>query len=226
MDFVEAALSDLKRAESILARHPEVANASPYAALVLGNSTPEIEVRAQGGPRNWTPLLYVCFSRFADASSTRSAHLVETAKTLLKRGSDPNAFYIDDRYPDSPLSCLYAAPGLHNNPSLALALLEAGANPNDGESLYHSTEHPDLQCMRLLLSNGASPKGSNALKHMLDREDPEGLKLLLDAGADPNAGNAKNETALHWAVWRGRSKAARPSTPRELTPGPPTRSPC
>src|SRR5207302_771718 len=88
---------------------------------------------------------------------------------------------------------------------LGLALLEAGANPNDGESLYHSTEHPDLACMKLLLRYGAEPNCANALKHILDREDREGVQLLLDAGADPNRTNEGGDTALHWAVWRGRS---------------------
>jgi ankyrin repeat protein len=40
---------------------------------------------------------------------------------------------------------------------------------------------------------------------MLDREDIAGLRLLLEAGANPNEVNPRAETALHWAVWRGRS---------------------
>jgi ankyrin repeat protein len=88
---------------------------------------------------------------------------------------------------------------------LASALLEAGANPNDSESLYHSTEHKDLACIKLLLRRGAAPAGTNALKHMLDRENLEGVHLLLAAGADPNEVNNRGETALHWVVWRGRS---------------------
>ena len=31
------------------------------------------------------------------------------------------------------------------------------------------------------------------------------MQLLLDAGADPNEPNQQGATALHWAVWRGRS---------------------
>jgi ankyrin repeat protein len=62
--------------------------------------------------------------------------------------------------------------------------------------------------MKVLLQHGATPKGKNALKHMLDWEGLEGVRLLLDAGADPNEVNERGETALHWAVWRGRSPAA------------------
>jgi ankyrin repeat protein len=124
---------------------------------------------------------------------------------LLRNGADPSAFFLPEGMPDNPLSCLYGAAGLNNNPALTRALLKAGANPNDGESLYHSTEHHDLVCMKLLLKHGATPNGTNALKHILDRENLEGLQLLLAAGANPNETNERGETSLHWAVWRGRS---------------------
>lgn len=211
--FIDAAVSDLRRAEEILAAYPQIAGAGFYVALVLGDSngveralaeTPELAAR-RGGPRDWEPLLYVCFSRFAAGLSSRAAGIVETARVLLRHHADANAAYTPADWPDNPLSCLYAATGLNNNPALALALLDGGANPNDGESLYHSTEHPDLACTKLLLHHGADPARANALKHMLDREDMEGLQVLLAAGANPNEVDDRGETALHWAVWRGRS---------------------
>jgi ankyrin repeat protein len=105
------------------------------------------------------------------------------------------------------LSCLYAASGLNNNVELTGLLLDAGARIEDGESLYHSTEHGDLACFRLLLERGASPHNANVLNHMLDREEMDGLRLLLAAGTDPSRVNHRGETSLHWAVWRGRSAA-------------------
>jgi Ankyrin repeats (3 copies) len=65
-----------------------------------------------------------------------------------------------------------------------------------------------MACVKLLLEHGATPAGSNALKHVLDREHREGLHLLLAAGADPNEVDLRGETALRWAVWRGRSAQA------------------
>src|SRR5437762_1944036 len=106
--------------------------------------------------------------------------------------------------PTIPFPACTPPPGSTIIRSLALPFWR-GANPNDSESLYHSTEHRDLACVRLLLRHGATPAGTNALKHMLDREDIEGLKLLLASGANPNEVNDRGETALHWAVWRGRS---------------------
>jgi ankyrin repeat protein len=208
-EFINAALGDARRAEQMLERHPEIADAGLYIALVLGDVQRVQKVLAdfpgiattKGGPREWEPLLYVCFSRFANGASSRAGDLTETARLLLRQGADPNGFCIDERWPDSPLPCLYAAAGLNNNPALARALLEAGARPDDSESLYHSTEHADLACLRLLLEYGASPR---ALNHMLDYENINGVRLLLTAGANPNEVNPRGETALHWAVWRGR----------------------
>jgi len=214
--FIDAAVSDGRRAEALLAAHPGIAGAGFYVALVLGDwkqvervvaEMPEM-AKAKSGPQKCEPLLYVCFSRYANGQASRASDLVETARVLLRYGADANAAFTPEDLPDNPLSCLYAATGLNNNPALALALLEAGANPNDGESLYHSTEHPDLACTELLLRRGATPAGANALKHMLDREDLRGLRLLLGAGANPNETNDRGETALHWAVWRGRSPEA------------------
>lgn len=212
-NFLEAAFSDLWPAQEMLDRHPELASAGLYTALVLGDSLQverlldeaPVDVNAKTGPQNLPLLLYVCFSRFANRKSERATALAATTEVLLRRGANPDASFTPADLPDNPLSALYGASGLNNNPAMTLALLKAGANPNDSESLYHSTEHKDLACMKLLLEYKASPKQTNVLKHMLDREEMEGLELLLKAGADPNGANERGETALHWAVWRGRS---------------------
>jgi len=211
--FIDAATSDFKRAEEILSAHPKIADAGFYVALVLGDhqqvdrvltATPPL-TNAKSGPQNCEPLVYLCFSRYANARSTRRSQSVETAQVLLRHGADPNTSFTPEDLPNNPLSCLYAATGLNNNAALALVLLEAGANPNDGESLYHSTEHPDLACMKLLLRYGADPNRANALRHILDYEHSEGVQLLLNTGADPNDPNERGDTPLHWAVWRNRS---------------------
>jgi ankyrin repeat protein len=106
---------------------------------------------------------------------------------------------------------LYGACGPAYHPDLARVLLEAGANPDDGESLYHSTERRDHACTRLLLEHGARITGTNALAHMLDFEDLEGAELFIAHGADARewlcgaGGTHPRGTLLHHAVERGRS---------------------
>ena len=108
------------------------------------------------------------------------------------------------------LSALYGALGHANNLALAEWLLRHGADPNDGESLYHSTELGHRDGLRLLLRHGARPEGTNALPRALDFNDHEAVALLLEAGADPNEGIAPHPSgepsfvipALHQAARR------------------------
>jgi ankyrin repeat protein len=79
-----------------------------------------------GGPRNWAPILYVCHSVYGSA---------DAARALLARGADPNATFENEH---GDMSALYGAAGVLHDPELTRALLEAGANPDDGESVYHS----------------------------------------------------------------------------------------
>ena len=132
-EFVEAAIGSPNRAETFLTKHPEIAGSGLIAALLLGDASsvanllagaPELAT-AKCGPRDWEPLLYVCFSR-------RPGGKADTARVLLRCGADPNAAWVNAGWPDSPLSCLYGATGLNNNPELARVLLDAGARPNDG----------------------------------------------------------------------------------------------
>jgi len=169
----------------MLVAHPETA-ADPWAALVLGQAW-EGDPGAPGGPRGWAPLLYVCHSCFPSAS---------LARELLDRGADPNASF-ENEY--GSMSALYGAAGVAHDPDLTRVLLEAGANPDDNESLYHSTESRDTACLELLLAHGAETRGTNALAHALDDERIEHVRLLLEAGADAN----EHAHVAH-AVRRGR----------------------
>ncbi|WP_443748891.1 ankyrin repeat domain-containing protein [Asticcacaulis solisilvae] len=208
--FIDAAMSDGRRARDILADHPDIAEAGVYAALVLGDwrkvaaatDTDPDWVTRKSGPQACEPIVYVCFSRFAHPRSDHHADLALTLRLLLNRGADADTAAETE---DGPLSCLYAVAGRLGNADMTEILLDAGADPDDGESLCHATEHADLSCLKLLLDHGARITGTNALKHMLDREDGEGVRLLLDAGADPNEISPEGDTALHWAVRRGRS---------------------
>jgi ankyrin repeat protein len=184
--FVLAATDGRRaRAEAVLAARPEIER-DPWAALVLGREWAG-DPSAPGGPRGWAPLLYVCHSVFAPAA---------LARELLERGADPDAYFVNEY---GRMSALYGAAGVVHDPELTRVLLDAGANPDDNESLYHATEDPDPACLALLLEHGARTSDTNALAHALDEERLEHVRLLLDAGADPN-----ERANLAHAVRRGR----------------------
>ena len=229
-------------AARMLAEAPDLATPTPYHACAAGD---EAALRKQterdpawvnraGGPAGLPPLVAVTHSRLLGLPEFRE-RLHGCARFLLAAGADPDQ-QIGSRWPPAsvaapaegqPLSALYGAAGSNRDPVLTRLLLDAGADPNDGESLYHALEHP--QCTRLLLAHGARIAGSNALYRALDLEDPAPLELLLAHGGDANepAGQAPiNEwgSPLLWAIRRRRSPRhvaallAAGADPRATTP--------
>ena len=148
-------------------------------------------VNRPGGPFKLPPLVALTHSRLGQFPEFRD-RLYRSAQFLLQAGADPDQA-IGNRFPPAsvekpdekaPLSALYGAAGVNRDPALTKLLLDAGADPNDGESLYHALEN--LDCARLLLSRGAHVSGTNALHRSLDMADPAALELLLAHGGDPN----------------------------------------
>jgi ankyrin repeat protein len=184
--FVEAATEGRRdRAERLLAAKPEIRR-DPWARLVRGESW-DGDPNRPGGPKEWAPLLYITHSVFANA---------DAARELLRRGADPNATFTNEY---GEMSALYGAAGVVHDPELTQVLLEAGASPDDGESVYHSVEAEDPTCLRLLLEAGARVPGTNAVGHALDYDRIEPVRMLLEAGGDPNEG-----ALVAHAVRRGR----------------------
>ena len=213
--FVEAAvMGKLEQARALLEDDPNLTRTSIYAAVVYGDVDALRRwldgdrglANTAGGPRRRPPLLYAAFSRFFQDASRRES-LLDTVRLLLAVKSDPNAAYREAPYEDYPLTALYGAAGVLHDAELAGILLDAGANPNDNESLYHSVEEAENTCTTLLLERGADPNSTNALAHQLDFEDPEGLRLFLSHGADPNRRAPTGGTVLHWAIMRRRGAA-------------------
>jgi ankyrin repeat protein len=157
-------------------------------------------LNAKGGPRAWEPLLYLCYSCLLREEAYRP-RLLETARLLIDRGADVNAAWKNKDFDDCPESCLYGATGLNDCPALAEMLLAAGANPNDDESMYHSTELPTWDCLELLMQYGGSIRLHNALGHLLDREEPAWLRMMLSYVKDPT----QIPPILPFALRRGRS---------------------
>ena len=105
--------------------------------------TDGLEATAPGGPLDAPPLHYLARTRLAADTAT-------PARALLARGTDPNGVW------EGGWTVLAVAASRGDAPLVEL-LLDAGANPNDNESLYHSLEAPDAACTALLLERGAEP---------------------------------------------------------------------
>ena len=191
-------------AEALLALDPDLGREGVDAALVLGDADrvraalardPGLATRPVGA-RDWLPLLYPCHSAFLGGERTDG--LLDCARALLDAGADPDSSWQHPEF--GSLGALYGAAGVAHEPRMTALLLEAGANPDDDESVYHATETADDSCLRLLLAAGAKVEGTNAIAHCLDVERPAMLRLLLD-----HEPGHEVPRSLLWAIYRGRS---------------------
>jgi ankyrin repeat protein len=214
---------DATRALAVLRAQPRIARESLHVAAVLGLTDVAARliaedpsrVTARAGDSPAEPLLFLCYSPFHGESDARDAGLLATAHLLLTAGADPNAR--DARH---GVPALYAVTGVRSVLPIARLLLDAGANPTDGESVFHAAEHFHEDALELLLSAGADLNvtgewGNTPLSFLLRWWDVEreprvrqGMLWLLNHGADPNVLCAEErESALHVAVRRGQSAA-------------------
>ena len=206
-----------KAAARFLADHPDLPKRDAWIACAAGDVgliRRQIErdaswVNRVGGPLGLTPLIAVTHSSLLRLAEYRDG-LHKVADLLLDAGVDPNRTVSKraDGVADAPsqewqVSALHGAAGVNFDPDMTRRLLLAGANPNDGESLYHSLDKP--VCTSLLLEAGAVVTGTNALYRCLDFDDLDTFKLLLShaAGAEELNGGR----LLLWAIRRRRSRA-------------------
>lgn len=155
-------------------------------------------------PFEWSPLLYLCFSRFwHNADASLESRLLQNATQLLNSGANAADHFVLE---GSKETCLYGAVGSAGNPALAELLIQHGAEVNDGEVAYHVAEFPGAACARILFENGLSRQHqATVLLRKLDFEDLDGTRQILELGADPDGMGVWGKTPLHQAVMRGRS---------------------
>jgi ankyrin repeat protein len=199
-------------AARMLRERPRLLDGEPLLACAVGDvatvrarlaADPQwVHERGEGWTR--TPLVAACFSAFVRLPEFATG-VREVVALLLAAGADPNDATEDAEFPGDPLSVLYAAAGRNHDAALTRMLLDAGADPDDDESLYHAVEGDDIECVRLLLAAGARVGGTNAMLRVLDFERPDCLRLLLAHGGDPN--ERTGDGPLPHALRRRRSAA-------------------
>jgi ankyrin repeat protein len=200
-------------AERLLREHPDLLAGEPALAGAIGDiatvqaalaADPAWARTAHAG-NGMPPLACATFSAMI-ALPAYAPGIRACVDLLLAAGADPDARWTDPELPDDPLSVLYGAAGRNHDAALARRLLEAGADPDDNESLYHATEIADPTIVRLLLEAGARVVGCNALFRALDYEHPDTVRLLLTHGGDANEPGPDGGPLLH-AIRRRRSPA-------------------
>ena len=213
-------------ATALLRDRPDLPARSVHAAAAAGDAAalearltadPDAATRP-GGPHGWEPILYLTYSRVAQADALRSAAL------LLDAGADPDAGYAWHGLtpPFTALTGVFGegeqGPGRQpRHPrSLALArlLLATGADPNDGQTLYNRMFRPDDDAFRLLFEHGLGREASGVWRDRLGGalETPaemlarpltwaaahgfaDRVRLLLAHGVDPEAVSPEGRAA-------------------------------
>ncbi len=143
----------------MLEENPDLPGEDAYLACAIGDEAKLRRAAAgdpgwvnrPGGPLNLAPLVAVTHSSLLRLPGFRE-RLHGCARFLLQAGADPNQAVgsrwepasLAEPSQDHRLSALYGACGQNHDPELTRLLLEGGANPNDGESLYHALGRPRL----------------------------------------------------------------------------------
>ena len=192
-------------ARRVLIEHPEITEQSIHAAAAANDvdavqralTADRAPARLEGGPFAWTPLLYLTYSR-VDPHVSADAVLA-IAKLLLGAGADPDDGYLWNGLP-TPFTALTGTfgegeLGPHRQPrhphslALARALLDAGADANDAQTLYNRMFQPDNDHLVLLFEFG------------LGRGDGGPWKRRLGDALDSPIEMVRGQ--LQWAVTHG-----------------------
>jgi len=220
--FLTAAIDPTpnNRAWKMLEENSWLRNYSLEARMVCGDESVLEEYNSDNineltETLNWLPLMLVTFSSAATFGYVEEATLANMAKKLIEKSADVLGT-IDEKFVNeiTPFSALYGAVGVNDYPLVTRVLMDAGADPIDGETLYHGPQYGHMKSLNVLseydidvakkqkpwnntpifFQMGIDPKWGYYEKTKL------GIKWLLDHGADPNIkAESSQDNALHSA---------------------------
>jgi ankyrin repeat protein len=211
-----------RAAQRLLAHDPSIARENLYTAIVCGDDDQVARIlrgdpeaaRARGGPRGWTPILYLAYTRFTHRATID--HAIDIARLLLDCGANPNDFYMAGDAQYSVLSGI-AGEGEQDSPRQPYAaamfelLLERGAEPFDVQVLYNTHFSGDvLWWLELVYKHSIDTRGAAWA-------DPDWT--MFDMGAYGSGARFLLETAIkkrnmplaEWTLARGANANAGPA---------------
>ena len=179
-----------RSAEELLAREPGLRR-DPHVAAATGDVAALTALLAEDPDRadaaradGWTPLMCLAYARVAQDDA------LGAARVLLAAGADPDAgVLLDGGVP--PFTVLTGCfgegeqgpgrvPRHPRGEELAALLLEHGADPNDGQTLYDRMFGRDDSHLRVLLPAGLGRGDGGVWRRRLgERQDPPGRMVAL-----------------------------------------------
>ena len=204
---------DIEAVRSRLARNPRVAvipseDPSAYRAMAGGAN----DLYGSLGPKGWTPLLYLAFTRLPIAATNDNA--VDIARLLLEAGADPNAYFHAGGSHYTPMTGV-AGEGEEDRPphprrdELTQLFLDFGANPYDIQVVYDLGFHSQYMWWLPMIHAHCEKTGRHEWR------DPE-WNMLGMGGYGCGA-----RWFLHHAVTHGRVELAAWCLEHGASPNPP-----
>lgn len=243
LDYQDDHAERRNKARDLLAENPAIAGENIYTATTVGDlvtvkrmlTEKSTLATVRGGPHNWEPLLYATYSRLNSTAQDHST--LEVARILLAHGADPNAGVLwDGNYLFTALTGAFGEGerGPIHQPEhqycyqLARLLLEAGADPNDSQTLYNRMFTGGTRHLELLFEFGLGKGGDGVwFKRLGERlgspaemlqqqmgwaakyNQLERMKLLVEHGVDVNTADSRlQKTPYELAVLHGNKEIA------------------
>ena len=224
---------DIGFVRDAIANNPRVAvnpteGPSPYRAMGGG----ENDLYGNLGPKGWTPLLYLAFTRLPIRASNENS--VAIGRLLLDAGADPNAFFHAGNSHYTPMTGVVGE-GEEDRPphprrdELTQLFLDFGANPYDIQVVYDLGFNSEYlwwlpmiyaHCVKTgraddwrdpewnMLGMGGYGYGARwFLEHAIRHGKVDLAAWCLEHGAGPNAAPARDKRMLQMSLYEGAIRA-------------------
>jgi ankyrin repeat protein len=199
-DFLTASVQGrMRQAAGLLRANPGISGRSLRAAAVLGDVEAAREMLAADpaaavsvDDQGWPPLFYACYSRWHQTDPGLAPAIAQVVGLLLGAGASPNT---NNGVRTGYRSALTGAVEV-NNSEVTKVLLEAGANPDDRQTVAVAAFCRHHRCLELLLSHGARVAGTWAVDGAVDADDAPVVSLLLAELQASTGQAAKKATEL------------------------------